>query len=55
MQKVKNVYGWSEKHQRQLEKIHARLSAKGLPVTRNGQPNASAIILYLIERESLKK
>lgn len=50
-----NVYGWTEEHEKALQVVYKKLRADGLPVERNGKPNASAILLYLLERAAKEK
>ena len=49
-----NIYGWTDTQQQQLEQVYDRLRAKGLPFERDGKPNVSAILLYLLEQEARK-
>lgn len=47
-----NLYGWSKEYDQYLEVVYKQLRAKGIPVERDGKPNVSAILLYLLEREA---
>lgn len=45
-----NVYGWTEDNDKQLQIVYKHLRGQGIPVERDGKPNASAILLYLLEK-----
>lgn len=49
-----NISGWSDEDTRALEIVHANLKQKGLTMERDGKPNASAILLYLLKQEARK-
>lgn len=49
-----NIYGWNEQHDKALMVVFEKLRSQGIPVERNGKPNKSAILLYLLEREANK-
>lgn len=50
-----NVYGWTDEHDKYLQAVYKKLRAQGIPVERDGKPNASAILLYLLEKAAKDK
>lgn len=46
---------WTERHERTLQSAHQRLIDAGIVFEKNGQPNASAIILYALEQIAKRK
>lgn len=55
MQKQRiNISGWSDEETKALEIVHAELKRQGLTMERDGKPNTSAILLYLLKKEARK-
>lgn len=50
-----NIYGWTDDHDAMLQTVFERLRSQGIPVDHNGEPNASAILLYLLEKAAREK
>lgn len=46
---------WTERHETALRSAHQWLLDNGIVFEKNGQPNASAIILYALEQVSKRK
>ena len=55
MKKRLSLYGWTAEHDKMIEVVHKRLQAQGIRFEHDGKPNVSAILLYLLEKESRKK
>jgi hypothetical protein len=49
-----NISGWTEEHDKALQIVYKKLLSEGLPVDYNGEPNTSAILLYLLQKEARK-
>lgn len=52
--KRKNIT-WTDRHEKALQAVHEKLTANGVVFEKNGQANASAILLYLMEQELRRK
>lgn len=46
---------WTERHEKALQAVHEKLVANGVVFEKAGKPNASAILLYLMEQELRRK
>ena len=56
MKRRVNLYGWTEEHDRDIEVVYKKLAAKGVRgIERDGKPNTSAILLYLLEMAAKEK
>lgn len=57
MEKKKvNLYGWTEHHTRAIQQVYKQLAAQHVPgIERDGKPNVSSIMLYLLEKAADKK
>jgi hypothetical protein len=51
-----NLYGWTEEHTEAIGKVYKQLAAQHVPgIERDGKPNVSSIMLYLLEKAANKK
>ena len=46
------VYGWTERHDKAVQTVYENLQKQGLQFDREGKPNVSQILLYLLEKEA---
>ena len=50
-----NLYGWTDKHTRAMERVYKQLCSQHVPgVERNGKPWVGGTKLYLLERAADK-
>lgn len=53
MSKTKhNLYGWSPACDADIRLVYEHLKTQGFDLSRNGEPNVSATLLYLLNREA---
>lgn len=51
-----NLYGWTDNHTRAIQQVYKQLAAQHVPgIDRDGKPNVSGIMLYLLEKAADKK
>ena len=51
----KKTISWTDEHETALRAVHAQLKAEGITLEWKGEPNASAILLYLLKRAVKRK